>query len=244
MKMIKFAKRNTKEILRDPLTVIFGLGFPLVLLFLLNTMQNNIPTDMFEIKTLTPGIAVFGQSFVALFSATLVAKDRESSLLRRLYTSPLTGIDFIVGYMLSILPIALGQTLICYLFAIPLGLNININIVYAIIGMIPMTIFNISLGILCGILFNVKQVGGVCGALLTNLSAWLSGVWFDLKLMGDVFALIAEALPFVHAVRLERYLLNADFKQAILPPILIIIFYTVFITAIAVLCFLRHMKNQ
>ena len=184
MRMMTFAKRCTKEILRDPINLAFGLGFPLVLLVLLSAIQANIPVSLFEINTLTPGITVFGLSFITLFSATLIAKDRESALLQRLYTTPLTGFDFIMGYMLPILPIAIGQNVICYLFAIPLGLEITVNIIYAVIGIIPMAIFNIALGLLCGCVLGVKQVGGICGALLTNLSAWFSGVWFDLNLVG------------------------------------------------------------
>ena len=164
MRMITFAKRCSKEILRDPINLGFGIGFPLVLLFLLSTIQKNIPVSMFEIDTLTPGITVFGLSFMTLFSATLVAKDRESALLQRLYTTPLTGLEFILGYMLPLLPIALGQTVICYLAAIPLGLTVSVNIVYAVVGMIPMAIFNIALGLLCGSILGVKQVGGICGA--------------------------------------------------------------------------------
>ena len=127
MRMLTFAKRCSKEILRDPLNLCFGLGFPLVLLYLLSTIQKNIPVSMFEINTLTPGITVFGMSFMTLFAATLVAKDRESALLQRLYTTPLTGLDYILGYMLPLLPIALGQTLVCYLAAIPLGLTVSVN---------------------------------------------------------------------------------------------------------------------
>ena len=156
MRMMTFAKRCSKEILRDPINLGFGLGFPLVLLVLLSAMQANIPVSLFEIDTLTPGITVFGLSFMTLFSATLIAKDRESALLQRLYTTPLTGFDFIMGYMLPLLPIAIGQVLICYLFAIPLGLTVSANIVYAVIGIIPMAVFNISLGLLCGSVFGVK----------------------------------------------------------------------------------------
>ncbi len=243
MRMITFAKRCTKEILRDPINLGFGLGFPLVLLLLLSALQANIPVSLFEIDTLTPGITVFGLSFMTLFSATLVAKDRESALLQRLYTTPLTGFDFIIGYMLPLLPIALGQTVICYLFAIPLGLTLSVNIIYAVIGMIPMAIFNIALGLLCGSIFGVKQVGGICGALLTNLSAWLSGVWFDLKLVGGVFEKIANALPFVHAVEMEKALFSGDFGLAA-THILPIVLYSVAITVIAVFCFLRQMKKQ
>ena len=243
MKMLTFAKRCTKEILRDPINLGFGLGFPIVLLVLLSAIQANVPLPMFEIHTLTPGITVFGLSFMTLFSATLIAKDRETAFLQRLYTTPLTGFDFILGYMLPLLPIAVGQTLICYLFAIPLGLTVSTNILYAIVGIIPMAVFNIALGLLCGSLLSVKQVGGLCGALLTNLSAWLSGVWFDPELVGGLFAKTANALPFFHAVELEKTLFCRDFEDAA-PHILPILLYSVIITVVAVLCFLRQMKKQ
>lgn len=243
MSMLTFAKRCTKEILRDPINLGFGLGFPLVLLVLLSAMQANIPVSLFEIDTLTPGITVFGLSFMTLFSATLIAKDRESALLQRLYTTPLTSYDFILGYMLPLVPISLGQTAVCYLFAIPLGLTVSGNIIYAVLGMIPTAVFNISLGLLCGSVLGVKQVGGICGALLTNLSAWLSGVWFDLKLVGGFFEKIANLLPFVHAAEMEKALFRGDFETAA-AHILPVLLYSVVMAVTAVLCFLRQMKNQ
>ena len=243
MKMMTFAKRCTKEILRDPINLGFGLGFPLVLLLLLSAMQKNIPVSLFEIDTLTPGITVFGLSFLTLFSATLIAKDRESAFLQRLYTTPLTGMDFILGYMLPLLPIALGQTLICYLFAVFLGLTVSVNILYAVIGMIPMAVFNIALGLLCGSVLGVKQVGGICSALLTNLSAWLSGVWFDLELVGGAFEKIANILPFLHAAELEKALFCGDFRLAA-SHLLPVLLYSLLVTAAAVLCFLGQMKKQ
>ena len=243
MRSMTFARRCTKEILRDPINLGFGLGFPLVLLLLLNTLQANIPISLFEIDTLTPGITVFGLSFVTLFSATLVAKDRESAFLQRLYTTPLTGLDFIVGYMLPLLPLSLGQTAICYLFAIPLGATVSIHMIWGVIGMIPMAVFNISLGLLCGSLLGVKQVGGICGALFTNLSAWLSGVWFDLALVGGVFEKIAKLLPFCHAVEMEKALFRGDFACAA-THVLPILLYGAVVTVAAVLSFLRQMKKQ
>ena len=238
-----FAKRCAREILRDPVNLGFGLGFPLVLLLLLSALQANIPVSLFEIDTLTPGITVFGLSFLTLFSATLIARDRESAFLQRLYTMPLTGWDFILGYMLPLVPIALGQSLICYLFAVPLGLTVGVPIVYAVLGILPMAVFNIALGLLCGSIFGVKQVGGICGALLTNLSAWLSGVWFDLELVGGAFEKIANMLPFRHAAELAKALFRGDFTLAgshILPVLL----YSGLATAAAVLCFLRQMNKQ
>ena len=243
MRMMTFAKRCAMEILRDPVNLGFGLGFPLVLLTLLSAIQAKIPVSLFEIDTLTPGITVFGLSFMTLFSATLVAKDRESALLHRLYTSHLTGLDFILGYMLPLLPIAVAQALICYLFAICLGLTVNIGLFYAIIGIVPMAVFNIALGLFCGSILGVKQVGGICGALLTNLSAWLSGVWFDLKLVGGIFEKIANMLPFVHAVEMEKALFRGDFQTAA-DQLLAVALYSLFATVVAVLSFLRQMKRQ
>lgn len=242
MRSLTFAKRCAKEILRDPLNIIFGLGFPIVLLLLLSAIQANIPVELFEIKSLAPGITVFGLSFVTLFSATLIAKDRESALLQRLYTTPLKSVDFILGYMLPIIPIAMCQCVISYLVAIILGMPIKINIIYAILAIIPIAVFYVSMGLLFGSILNVKQVGGICGALLTNLSAWLSGVWFDLEIVGGTFKRIANLLPFVHAVEIERAIINGNFSDAV-PHIYPVIGYAVVVTIGAILLFVRQMNR-
>ena len=243
MKLRAFSGRTAKEILRDPLNVGFGIGFPVVLLLLLSAIQANIPVELFEIQRLAPGIAVFGLAFLTLFSATLVAKDRESAFLSRLYTTPLTAPDFILGYLLPTLPIALAQSALCYAFAAVLGLKITVNLLYALLLQLPTALFFISMGLLCGSVMNVKQVGGLCGALFTNLTAWLSGTWFDLELVGGAFKKIAYALPFVHAVELERAAVSGNFRQ-ILPHLLWVLAYAAAATALAIRLFLRQMKCQ
>ena len=241
--MLTFAKRCAREILRDPINLGFGLGFPLALLMLMSAIQANVPVSLFEIEKLAPGIAVFGLSFMTLFSATLVARDRETAFLQRLYTSPMRGADFILGYLLPLLPIALGQTAVCLGAAVCLGLPVSVNLVYGILGMIPVTVFYIGLGLLCGSVLGVKQVGGICGALLTNLSGWLSGVWFDLELVGGGFRKIANALPFVHSVEMEKALLAGDFQRALWEAVPVLL-YGVGVTVIAVILFLRQMRRQ
>ena len=242
MKMMTFARRCAREILRDPINLGFGLGFPLVLLLLLSAIQANIPVGLFEIRNLAPGVAVFGLSFLTLFSATLIARDRESAFLQRLYTTPLTGMDFILGYMLPLMPMALVQTLVCFLAAIPLGLEVSVHILWALAGMLPVAVFYISLGLLCGSVLGVKQVGGVCGALLTNLCGWFSGVWFDLELVGGVFERIARLLPFIHAAELEKALIHGSLPDA--EHILYIALYAIATSVAAVFLFLRQMGRQ
>lgn len=243
MRMLTFAGRNTKEILRDPLNLSFGLGFPLVLLLLLSVIQTNIPVQLFEIRHLTPGITVFGLSFLTLFSATVIAKDRHSCLLQRLYTTPMKPMEFILGYVLPMVPIAVAQCAVCYLAAMLLGLEATMGIIYAIVLIVPVSVLYIALGLLCGSVFNDKQVGGLCGGLLTNLTAWLSGIWFDLDLVGGAFRKIAYALPFVHAVELERAVL-AENTAAIFPHLWWVLGYAAAVLVLAILLFLRQMKRQ
>ena len=243
MRMLTFANRTFKEIIRDPLTVAFGLGFPLVVLLLLTAIQANVPVALFELDKLTPGICVFGLSFVSLFSAMLISKDRETSLQRRLFTTPLTAVDFLLGYSLPMLPISVLQSVICYVAALILGLKPTVGILWALLFLLPAALLYIAIGLLCGSLLTDKQVGGICGALLTNLTAWLSGVWFDVSLMGKVFKKIADALPFIHAVELERAALAGDISAAAheLP---IVLGYAVILSAVGIAVFTKKMKEN
>ena len=243
MKSLALSTRTAKEILRDPINLFFGLGFPLILILLLSTIQRNIPVSLFEIDKLTPGITVFGLSFMSLFAAVIVSKDRESALLSRLYTTPLNSFDFIIGYTIPLIPISILQSLICYIVAIPFGLKLSIGVIMALIGNILVSLFFISFGVLCGSSLSSKQVGGICGALLTNLSAWLSGIWFDISLVGGVFKTVADALPFIHAVEMEKALFSGNY-EGIGIHILIVGIYTLIVTLLSIYMFLRQMKNK
>lgn len=243
MKTVTFSVRNAKEILRDPLTVIFSLLFPIVLLLFLSAIQANIPVSLFEIETLAPGMTVFALTFMTLFSATLISKDRESAFLQRLYATPLTSADFILGYTAPMLVISVLQCTVCYITAFFLGLKLTVNLIPAILLCIPTSLLFISLGLLCGSILSSKQVGGLCGALLTNLTAWLSGIWFDLDLVGGMFKKIAYVLPFVHAVEIERAAVAGTYSN-ILPHLWWVLGYTAVIGILAVIVFLKQSKKQ
>ncbi len=242
MKQMSFTNRNTKEILRDPLTLGFGIGFPLILLLMLSAIQANIPVSLFEIANLTPGIAVFGLSFFTLFAAQLISKDRSTSLMMRLFASPLTAGDFIAGYTLPLIPMAVAQSAICLGMAMIIGLAWTPNILLVLLVLLPMAVFHIGLGLLCGSLFNDKQVGGICGAALTNVAALLSGAWFDLSLVGGAFEKAAYMLPFARAVDAGRAALKGDFA-AIFPDLWWVIGYALVALAAAVIVFSRRKRS-
>jgi ABC-2 type transport system permease protein len=243
MRMLVFASRNSKEILREPATLAFGIGFPLVVLLLLSAIQSNIPISLFEIESLSPGIAVFGLSFLSLFAGMLIAKDRTTSFLMRLFASPLTASDFILGYIVPLLPMAAAQSIVCFFAAFFLGLSVSANVLLAILVLLPTATLFIGIGLLAGSVLSDKAVGGVCGALLTNVSAWLSGTWFDLNLVGSGFKSVAYALPFARSVDATRAALAGDYPS-ILPHLMWVIGYVVLILVIAIAVFSTRMKSD
>ena len=246
MKTLAFLRRTTKEILRDPITLIFGAGFPLILLLLLSFMNRHIPVEagmsLFEIETLLPGVIVFGFSFLALFGGLLLSEDRESAFLRRLFCSPLTATDFLLGYALPLVALGLCQALLCVLFGFFFSLPLTPHLLTMLVVLLPPLLLFVSIGLLVGSLLGSKQVGSLCGALLTNVSAWLSGTWFALELLGDGFVTFAHILPFANAVDAARAALAGDVKEAILPS-LIVLAYAAATTAAAILAFKKKMKE-
>ncbi len=243
MRVRAFAKRNMKELIRDPLTLFFGLGFPLVLLVLMNVIQRNVPVHIFELDTLAPGIALFGLTFLALFSGLLIAKDRATSFLARLAASPMRAADFLLGYLLPLLPMAVGQSVICLAAAVALGLPLSWNLMAVVASLVPSALLFIALGLLCGTLFNDKQVGGMCGAILTNATAWLAGIWFDLSLVGGAFHTVTYFLPFVHGADGAKAALAGDW--AVLPGHLLwVTVWAAAVLALAVVLFRRRLTER
>lgn len=241
MRMLVFANRTTKEILRDPLSLFFGIGFPVVLLLLLSAINRSIPVDLFNVDSLTPGIAVFGLSFMALFAAQVLSKDRASSFLTRLFTTPMTSTDFIMGYSLPLLMMSIVQGIVCYIIAMFMGLSISLSMIVALALLIPTAIIFIGIGLLSGTLLSEKAAVGICGALLTNLSAWLSGAWIDLNLIGGLFKDVAFILPFVHAVEMGKAALTGEYGD-IFPHIWWVLGYAIIISVVTIAMFKKKMQ--
>lgn len=241
MSSLHFASRNQKEIFRDPLSLIFGFGLPIVLLFLFSIMQQNLPYDLFQIEQLAPGIIVFGFSFLTLFSGMLLGKDRGSSFLMRLFASPLSAKDYIIGYLLPMLPIAFLQIVICLIAASFFGLSFNLNSFLAIFVLLMISILFISFGLLFGTLFTDKQVGGIF-ALFVNVTAFLSGIWFSLDLIGGTFKTICYFLPFAHAVDAAKAAFAGNIHD-LWGSLIVVIGYTVVIMGIAIVIFRKRMRS-
>ena len=154
----------------------------------------------------------------------------------------MSSADYIGGYILPLIPMAFVQSIICYLVAFLLGMDVTVNVLPALVMTIPAALLFIGIGLLCGSVFNDKQVGGICGALLTNLTAWLSGCWFDLDLVGGAFKTVAYCLPFVHAVEMGKAAMNGDYA-GIFPHLWWVLGYALVLLVVAVFVFKRNMKR-
>lgn len=241
MRAMAFAGRNRRELLRDPLTIGFGLGFPLVLLALLSAIGRRAPVENFAIEALAPGVASFGLTFVALFSATLLARDRSRAFMARLCASLMRPSDFIFGYLSPMLALSVAQIAVCYLAAVPMGLRFGVNALVSMAALTPAAAMYVAIGLLCGTLLNDRQASGICGAVLTNGCAWLSGIWFDLALLGEGFERAANFLPFANAVTAARAAQAGDFA-AMAGPLAVVAGYAAVLLGIAVWTFHHRLR--
>lgn len=240
MRILNFAQRNLKELIRDPMSVIFCLCLPLF--FLIIFKQFNIPNSEYALENFTPGIIIFSFSFVSLFSASLVASDRCTSLLSRLFSSPMKAYEYILGYTLALIPITILQSVLFFVVALFLGLEFSINIIWTILVLIFISFLFIFLGILIGCLTTFKA-SGACGSLVVQLVAFTSGMWFSIDLAGNFFKGVCEILPFSHALKIARTVLISGESNLFIPTIIVLI-YTVLVFIISMVIFKRQMYYE
>lgn len=242
MKTWIYTKRNLKELLSDPLSLIFTIGLPAFLLVFMVSLNKNLQfNEAFRVENFVPATIIFSYSFLTMFSGMLVAKDRSSSFLTRMFTSPLKAHNYILGYIIPILIIALIQAIILYLIGFVVGLSFSINVLLSIPFLLIIALLFVSLGLLLGSLLKDQQVGPVA-SIIIQVVAFLSGMWFSLELVGGAFELIGNILPFSHSVNLLKYVLSGNYKQIGL-PIIIISAYMIVVLLFSIWVFKKNMKK-
>ncbi|MBO5163787.1 MAG: ABC transporter permease [Ruminococcus sp.] len=250
-KVKAFAVRNIKELMRDPLSYIFCLGFPIVMLVVMTLVNESIPEEagmtIFRIDNLAGGIAVFGQTFIMLFTALTVSKDRSGAFLIRMYASPMRSADFIGGYILPMTAVSAVQTAAAFAAALIISLitktSLNIlGLLAAVAATLPSAVMFIGFGLLFGSLFSEKSAPGLC-ALIISLGSFLGGIWFDAESTGGVMLKLCKSLPFWYCTKTARsaVALDLSFDEFLLPLIIVLICATA-VTALAALSFKSKMK--
>ena len=248
---LQFSKRNLIEISRDALSYIFCIGFPLVMLVVMTLVNSSIPKEVgmtiFRIDNLSGGIGIFGLTFVMLFSAMAVSKDRTSSFLIRMFASPMKSSDFTNGYILPMLIVAVVQTILSFAVSLIIagivGYELKLlGLLAGIFVLLPSAVFFISIGILFGTLFNDKAAPGLC-SIIISLGSFLGGIWFDAEGTGGVMLKICKCMPFWYCTKSVRAAIHLDFgKESFWMPILIVTACAVVMAVLSAFVFRTKMK--
>jgi len=242
MKFLSLTNRNMKEIYRDPLTLLLGMAMPLGLLFLFTSLFKNTQVNIFSPQSLTPGIIVFSFAFIIMFSAILLAKDKQTAILTRLFTTPLSATDFIVAYLIPFFPLAAIQTATCFILGLLLGASYS-QVLIALVILFLVALTCISIGILLGSLFTVNQVSGIGSIFITVISLF-SGAWMDLHMVGGVFKAIGYAMPFAHGIDAAKGIMAGNPVSEYAKSNLIVLAYALVFFVLAILAFRWRMKKE
>lgn len=238
-----FATRNYKEVVRDPLSVVLGLLVPLGLLAMFALIGRSAPAEVFELEYFAPGMIVFGYTFLTLFIATLMAKDRDTSFLLRLFASPLTAADYVMGYALPLLPVAVVQAVAAYALASLLGLPLDLGIVWSLLASLPTAVMAVCVGVAMGALLSQSQVIGVgVGNIYIIVGSLFGGAWMDLDVLGGALKTTAYLLPFAHGVDAARQALSADFS-GIAGHLAWVLGYALVAAVVAVIAIKKRMRG-
>lgn len=220
MRWASFATRNFKETWRDPLSLGLGIAMPCALVALFASIGRTAPVPVFRPEALTPAMAVFSFSFLIMFAAMLVAKDRSGGLFDRLRATPLEPSDFAFAYALPFLPFAALQALACYGLGAALGAPLGLGALASLLVLLPMAASCIGLGLVLGALCSENQIAGL-GSALINVIGFFGGGWFDLDAAGGFFSAVGRGFPFARAVVGARALFAGGPISAALPEIAI-----------------------
>ena len=243
-RILTLAKRNVKEILRDPLSLVFAIAMPLgmeVLFYFLFHGQ----TAQFEMVYLAPGIVVFSQAFLALFAGLLIAQDRSSAFLTRLYVSRARSYEFIFGYAFALLPLILVQSVLFFLVGGAIDPSIfSVRMIPGVFLSLVTALFYVGMGILLGSVCTEKSIGGIASIVIAGQSL-LSGMWFPPESIGKGVLVVMRCLPFKNATDLmQRALTGFSSAWDFFLPFLIVVGYTVAAFVAAVLTFKKSMRTD
>ncbi|MBO4608581.1 MAG: ABC transporter permease [Lachnospiraceae bacterium] len=255
MKALVFAKRNFKELSRDVLGYIFCIAFPIVMLVVMSVVNESIPKEagmkIFRIDNLAGGVLIFGQTFIMLFTAIQVTNDRSSSFLMRLFSSPMKGKDFTLGYILPMLLVSVIQSAVTFAAALIIAdiVDYKLNIAglaLTVFTTLPSAMMFIAIGLIFGSLLNEKSAPGVCSVIVSG-GTFLGGVFFDAEGVGGSICKVCKCLPFIYCTKAARASVNLDFGgsfDSFLLPMIVTVSSAFVMTALGVFVFSRQMRSD
>jgi ABC-2 type transport system permease protein len=177
--------------------VLFALGFPIVLYFLIagpnkneyNLAGSGLSAPLYYMV----GLASFGAMNAMLAIAGRIATERTAGWNRQLRLTPLTGRQYFRAKILTGYMTAVAALLLLFVAGSALGVRLDTRdwvkmTALILVGLIPFG----ALAIWLGHLITADAIGPAVGGLVAVLAV-LGGVWFPLK-SGALYQ-IGRALP-------------------------------------------------
>jgi ABC-2 type transport system permease protein len=236
MRIWQLFLRNLKETYRDLMALGFLLAFPLLFMVVFGAALGNT-------ATITPGIIVFGLLILVPTSARIMARDKERGYLSRLLTTPTRPWEFITGYSLCLLVIAVLQIFLFILVGWLFGMAVAGSLLLAFSIFVLTALASIGIGMVVASITKSENQAEPLTWIIAMPLAVLSGVWFPLSVMPKTMQSIANFFPFAHAVEAStEVLLNGAGFPAVQSDMLFIASWTVGALLLGIFLFGRTMR--
>lgn len=253
MSFFPFARRTYKEFLRDPVSMIFGAAFPVILMIVLQIICKNLTNEgmeiasVYQIDKMMIGISIYSFSFTSFYAGIRVSKDKNDYYIQRFYSTNMELDDYILGYVAPLLFITFLQSIVCITTAFLLDAILSLDILHfglnylLLIGMmLPCEIIFICIGIMLGVSFKAKEsiyifIGIIIVTILT------SNIFFNVSSFGSAYVIFCRALPFYPTYEALVGLLNG-FTEAF-PYYFVTIAYGIILFILMIIIFKRKMNR-
>lgn len=209
-----------------------------------NANPIHIETEISYVDFMGPGIIVFGLLILIPTSARTMVRDKEKGFLARLLTTPTRPVEFISGYLLCLVVIAIAQIIIFMVGAWSLGMDIVGSMWLAFLVFFFTGLCSIGIGmVVASLTRSENQAEPLCWLFAMPL-AMLSGCWFSIELLPSYLRAVASAFPYAHTIAAARaVLIRGVGLEAINTDMLFLVGWAVVVFLIGVILFRRSMRS-
>mgnify|MGYP001772714156 CR=1 FL=1 len=187
---------------------------------------------------ITPGVIMQSVTFVSIFYGLTIVWERESGILKKLLTTPVSRFSIVLGRSSASVIRALFQFLIIVPIALAMGVKIipnPVNLILAVIVIVVAAVGFSAFSIWIATFMRTRERFMGIGQALTMPLFFASSAIYPVSIMPIEFKLIALGNPLTYAVdALRRTLILNDLSKLNVDFTALLIFVALFVTLASV----------